>query len=118
MVIGCDVAKHTDFTVLVAMDAATGRCFGMDRFNHLDWPVQKDRILGFVRRVSWPGIRTSTVPGKPGERDLTTDCTDGHGWDVLTNEMKRYEYVISASGGISYGAPSGYPYLSKNRPFS
>jgi hypothetical protein len=27
---------------------------------------------------------------------------------VLTNEMKRYEYVISPSGGISYGAPSGY----------
>ncbi len=33
---------------------------------------------------------------------------EGSEWDVLTNEMKRYEYVISPSGGISYGAPSGY----------
>ena len=48
VVIGCDVAKHTDFTVLIAMDAETGRCIGMDRFNHLDWPVQRERILDFV----------------------------------------------------------------------
>ena len=32
----------------------------------------------------------------------------GADWDVLTHEMKRYEYVILPSGGISYGAPSGY----------
>jgi hypothetical protein len=29
-------------------------------------------------------------------------------WDVLTNEMKRYEYQIGPSGGITYSAPSGY----------
>lgn len=29
-------------------------------------------------------------------------------WDVLTNEMKRYEYAIGPTGQISYGAPSGY----------
>ena len=50
MVIGCDLAKHSDWTVLVAMDAATGRCFAMERFNTIDWPVQKDRIVAFVRR--------------------------------------------------------------------
>jgi hypothetical protein len=27
---------------------------------------------------------------------------------VLTAEMKRYEYVITANGHISYNAPSGY----------
>ena len=150
VVIGCDVAKHTDFTVLIAMDAETGRCFAIDRFNHLDWPVQRERILGFVsryrgrlildatglgdpiyddlkrvyadvepfkltasskleliqrlivaveqQRVSWPGTRAcGTVPGKPASD-----------WDTLTNEMKRFEYVISGAGRISYGAPSGY----------
>ena len=50
VVIGCDVAKHTDWTVLIAMDAETGRCFAMERFNHLDWPIQKDRILSFARK--------------------------------------------------------------------
>ena len=165
VVIGCDVAKHTDFTVLIAMDAETGRCFAMDRFNHLDWPVQKDRILSFVRRyrgrlildatglgdpiyddlkqvysdvegfkltqgsktgliqrlivaveqrrVSWPaasseiGGRKSEVGGEEPSvaKAMAGGCED---WNVLTSEMKRYEYVISPSGGISYGAPSGY----------
>ena len=29
-------------------------------------------------------------------------------WDVLTAEMKRYEYQIGPSGGITYSAPAGY----------
>jgi hypothetical protein len=29
-------------------------------------------------------------------------------WDVLTAEMRRFEYQISPSGGITYGAPGGY----------
>jgi len=29
-------------------------------------------------------------------------------WDVLTAEMKRYEYEIGPTGQISYAAPSGY----------
>jgi len=171
MVIGCDVAKHTDFTVLIAMDAATGRCFGIDRFNHLDWPVQKERIISFVRRyrgrlildatgvgdpiyddlkrvyqdvegfkltqsskvsliqrlivaveqrrVSWPSV-AKAMEGKPdGREGLTTEAirlrqeatpgqAEGTEWNVLTSEMKRYEYAISASGHISYNAPAGY----------
>jgi hypothetical protein len=149
VIIGCDVAKHTDWTVLIAMDAETGRCFDMERFNHLDWPIQKERILAFAfkhrgrivldatgvgdpiyddlkrvwpdiegfkftsssktalvqrlivaveqRRVSWPDTRASMVPGMPA-----------WDWDILTAEMRRYEYAISPSGGITYDAPSGY----------
>jgi hypothetical protein len=184
VVIGCDVAKHTDWTVLIAMDAETGRCFAMERFNQLDWPIQKERIVSFARkyggrvildatgvgdpifddlkrvipdiegfklttgskveliqrlivaveqrRVSWPGGRRQGlgfgVKGMAGEgaprrnegHEGTADPAfakgyGGHGridgmgsWDVLTNEMKRYEYVIGPSGRISYGAPSGY----------
>lgn len=29
-------------------------------------------------------------------------------WEILTAELKRYEYEISPSGGITYNAPSGY----------
>ena len=29
-------------------------------------------------------------------------------WEVLTAEMRRYEYDIGPTGQISYGAPSGY----------
>ncbi len=170
VVIGCDVAKHTDFTVLVAMDAVTGRCFAMERFNQLDWPIQKERIEAFVRRhrgrlimdasgvgdpvydelkqriadveafkftatskvaliqrlivaveqreVSWPCGKAEI--GKAESRNGDGLCSEGGDslaearrrgegdWEVLTAEMKRYEYVITANGHISYNAPSGY----------
>jgi len=163
VVIGCDVAKHTDWTVLIAMDAETGRCFAMERFNMLDWPIQKERIVGFARKwrgrvildatgvgdpiyddlkrvlpdiepfkltqgskmdlvqrlivaveqrqVSWPGIVSHR--GTEGTEKGATDCADGRrlgdgNWEILTNEMKRYEYEIRPAGGVSYGAPSGF----------
>lgn len=137
VVIGCDVAKHTDFTVLIAMDAETGRCIAMDRFNHLDWPIQRERILGFVSQYRGRLILDATGVGDPIYDDLKRVYADVEpfklsqgskveliqrlvvaveqrrvswpaAWADVTNEMKRYEYVISPSGGISYGAPSGY----------
>jgi hypothetical protein len=29
-------------------------------------------------------------------------------WEVLTDELKRYEYAIGPSGAITYSAPSGF----------
>jgi len=164
VVIGCDIAKHTDWTVLIAMDAETGRCFAMERFNQLDWPIQKERIVTFARKwrgrvildatgigdpiyddlkrvlpdiepfrltqgskseliqrlrvaieqrqVGWPGGRVSTTKNakdtKEREGEILARGGAGAQWDVLTAEMKRYEYDIGPSGGISYSAPSGF----------
>jgi len=165
IVIGLDIAKHMDFTVLVAMDTNTGICFDIDRFNHLDWTVQKERILSFARKyrgrvlmdatgvgdpifddllnqygdieplkftpqsktqliqrlivaveqreIKWPGTRQSTIlAGTQGEinaGDHVANFSDFfQTWDVLTSEMKRYEYKIGATGQISYNAPGGY----------
>ena len=147
VVIGCDVAKHTDWTVLIAMDAETGRCFAMERFNQLDWPIQKERILGFAQKYRGRLILDATGVGDPIYDDLkrvyadiegfkltssskTTliqrlivgveqrrvswpatsiqTTVDGGPWEILTAELKRYEYEITPSGGITYNAPSGY----------
>ncbi len=70
VVVGCDVAKHTDWTVLIAMDAETGRCFAMQRFNQLDWPIQKERIVGFARRYRGRVILDATGVGDPIYDDL------------------------------------------------
>ena len=164
VVIGCDVAKHTDWTVLIAMDAETGRCFAMERFNQLDWPIQKERIVSFARRwrgrvildatgigdpiyddlkrvlpdiepfrlsqgskteliqrlsvaieqrqVSWPGERVNSdqsavISGARGNGHEKAQNAQSM-WDVLTAELKRYEYAIGPSGSLSYNAPSGY----------
>ncbi len=135
--IGCDIAKHTDFTVLIAMDRATGACVDMDRFNRLDWPIQKERILAFCQK--WRGllVMDATGVGDPIYDDLArvwpriepvkfTNLVKTQlvqrlvvaveqrtvswpsAWGVLTDEMKRYEYAIGASGTITYSAPSGF----------
>ena len=181
VVIGCDVAKHTDWTVLIAMDVASGRCLEMERFNLLDWPIQKERIAGFCRKwrgrlildatgvgdpifddlkrvvpdiegfkftaqskveivqrlsvaveqrkVRWPSARIQNpefrsqnereiLGQKRGGEEFNAEAQRRRGeeratlssgpWEVLTNEMKRYEYQIGPSGQISYGAPSGH----------
>ncbi len=70
VVIGCDVAKHKDWTVLIAMDAETGRCFAMERFNQLDWTIQKERIVGFARKWGGRVIMDATGIGDPIYDDL------------------------------------------------
>ena len=137
VIVGCDIAKHTDWTVLVAIDAKTGRCLEMERFNQLDWPVQRERIAAFVRR--WQGrlVMDATGVGDPVFDDLCRVLPQIEGfritaqtkrelvqglmvaveqrrvswpaaWDVMTAEMKRYEYEIGPTGQVSYSAPSGY----------
>jgi hypothetical protein len=130
------------------MDAETGRCFAMDRFNHLDWPIQKERILAFARKYRGRLILDASGVGDPIFDDLKRVYVDiegfkftahsktdlvqrlivaveqrkvawpgtasgqstvnGEQWGVLTAEMRRYEYQIGPSGGITYNAPGGY----------
>jgi len=135
--IGCDLAKHTDFTVLVALDAATAQGIAMERFNHLDWPIQKERIVEFVRRHRGRLYLDSTGIGDPIHDDLKivlpaieayrfTAPSKAHliqrlavaieqqqvripaDWRVLIEELRRFEYSLGPSGQIAYGAPSGY----------
>ena len=137
IVIGCDLAKHTDFTVLIAMDRQSGHCLAMDRFNHLDWPVQKERITAFYRRYNGLLVLDATGVGDPVYDDLRhvipriepvrlTNLNKAQliqrlivaieqqqigwpeAWTTLTDELKRYEYQITPSGNITYNAPAGY----------
>jgi hypothetical protein len=137
IVIGCDLAKHTDHTVLIAMDRKSGHCLEMDRFNHLDWPIQKERIVSFYRKYNGLLVLDATGIGDPVYDDLRhvipriqpvklTNVSKAQliqrlvvaveqrqigwpaAWTVLTDEMKRYEYQITSSGNITYNAPGGY----------
>jgi len=137
VVIGCDVAKHTDWTVLIAMEARTGRCLAMERFNLLDWPVQRERIAGFVKKWGGQLVMDATGVGDPVFDDLRREFPDTEGyritaqskrelvqglmmaveqrrvtwpaaWEVLTAEMRRYEYAAGPSGQVTYSAPAGY----------
>ena len=137
VVVGIDLAKHNDYTVCIAMDAATGACLAMDRFNMLDWPIQKGRIREFCR--AWRGTAWMEVNsiGDAIYDDLKGEVSDlrpwvtnnaskaraiqqlsvdieqrrvswPRAWSVLTDELKRYEYAISARGVMTYNAPAGF----------
>ena len=137
VIVGCDVAKHTDWTVCIAVDAKTGRCLEMERFNQLDWPVQRERIAAFAKRWRARLVMDATGVGDPVYDDLCRVLPSVTGfkitgaskrelvqglmvaveqrrvswpaaWAVLTGEMKRYEYEMGPTGQISYNAPSGY----------
>ena len=137
VVVGCDLAKYTDFTWLIAMGARSGVCLAQERFNQLDWPMQKERILDFCRR--WPGqvVLDATGAGDPIYDDLRPyvpgieafkisaaskppliqrlavaieqqQISWPTSWEMLTAELKRYEYEFSPTGGVRYNAPAGY----------
>jgi hypothetical protein len=138
VVMGVDLAKHTDWTVCVAMEARTGRCFDMYRTNRLDWPFQRAEIIEFARRHrAVLAVMDATGVGDPIYDDVKGVLPNVEGfkitaqskrelvqglmvaverglvrwpaaWEVLTGEMKRYEYTITPNGGIGYSAPSGY----------
>ena len=50
------------------------------------------------RGVAWPAVSVGSDSGQAAVGD----------WEVLTAEMKRYEYVAGTSGQVTYSAPSGY----------
>lgn len=135
--LGVDLAKHNDFTVLTAMDRRTGAVIDWERFNMLDWPIQKERILAAARKYSALIVLDATGAGDPIYDDLRavwpriepvkfTNATKAHliqrlivkieqhqiCWPekltVLTDELRRYEYAITAHGAITYNAPDNY----------
>jgi hypothetical protein len=52
-VMGCDLARKADFTVLTVLDASTKhpRMVALDRFNQIDWKFQMGRIEALARRL-------------------------------------------------------------------
>ena len=119
------------------MDRKTGQCVDMERFQRLDWPIQKERILAFCKKWSGLLVMDATGAGDPIYDDLARvwpriepvkftnqkkveliqrlivaveqrTLSWPTAWEVLTNELKRYEYAISPNGTITYSAPSGY----------
>ena len=132
---GLDLARLTDFTVLTIMDA-NGRQVFMDRYNLLDWAVQKQRIIYDVNRYNASLLLDSTGIGDPIFDDLRRSNLNVTGYKftneskgklieclmlafeqkrisildekVQRNELEIYEYTIGRSGTVSYNAPEGY----------
>lgn len=135
-VIGADVAKHADFTVIAVLDE-DGHVCAFDRFGEIDWTLQEHRIANMSKRYGGARVLIdSTGVGDPTFDHLRNmGCTvEGYKFTnatkadlvenltlmmengkityppipALQNELKIYGYTKTPSGNSMYGAPSGY----------
>ena len=135
-VVGCDLAKHTDFTVICVMDERGHLCF-FDRFSQLDWVFQSKRIIDICRRYNnarllidstgvgdpiYDQLRRSAIPVEgykftnASKKDLIENLSIAienktisyPDIPVLLSELGLYGYKISPAGVTSYNAPEGY----------
>jgi hypothetical protein len=136
-VVGCDVAKHQDFTVLIAVDVASGQLHGFDRFGELDWVLQTKRIVNFCQQYNNARLLIdSTGVGDPIYDRLRREGVrvDGYKFTLSTkadlidnlslimdnneicypeileliNELELFGFKMGATGTTHYGAPEGY----------
>ena len=69
--VGVDLAKHTDFTTLIALDPASN-VIGFDRFNNLDWGIVTTRIERFCSRYRGTVVLDASGVGDPIYDNLAT----------------------------------------------
>ena len=68
---GVDLAKYQDFTVISIIDAHTHEQVFMERFNHMDWNIQKSKIEAIYHKFNRPaGFIDATGVGDPVVEDL------------------------------------------------
>ncbi len=135
-VIGVDLGKHQDFTVITVIDLYNNKVVHIDRFNELDWNMQKARITATAKRYNNARIiLDSTGVGDPISDDLKRAgyVVDDFRYtnkskqqlieklsifieqkmlnipnnEMLLDELSAFGYSITDSGNMTYSAPEG-----------
>ena len=135
-IIGVDLARHVDWTVLTVFDIQTNQEVFKDRFNQIDWNLQKSRIEALARRYNNAAVRVdATGLGDPIVNDLEHQglsvipfvFTEQSKKALIDNlalmleqdrikilpdeqaihELESFMYEVRDSGKIRYGAPDG-----------
>lgn len=136
-VIGADVAKLVDYTVIVVYDRTDNRQVFQMRFNNLEWPVIRMRLAEVSKKYNNALIYLdSTGVGEPIYDDLCRinipvepihltnelkkqiiEKLSGYielfhirmlNIEETINELSDFTYDISEHGRIIYGAPVGF----------
>lgn len=135
-VMGVDWAKSHDFTVIVVLDTATKTVVDFDRFNQIDYHVQRQRLEALARKwsvttilaeqnsIGVPNIEELQRARLPVRGFTTTNATkaqiiEGLSLAIETGEiafpplpqlvaeLQAYEMDRLPSGLTRYGAPEG-----------
>lgn len=89
---GIDWALSHDFTVFSIVDAATKSLVYVDRFNGVDYSMQRERIIATCQRFGVPVIYAeSNAMGKPNNDELRKAGLPV--WDFVTTNATKAEIV-------------------------
>lgn len=136
-VAGVDLAKVHDYTVILITDYADKQVVYLERFNNIDWTLQKEKIKAACRRYNQAVcVLDASSQGDPIAEDLIRDGVRLYPYAINSNKAKRelieklvlsiehkqikypvipqllreledYEINISLTGVITYSAPKG-----------
>lgn len=136
VVFGIDWGRVNDYTVIVAMDADTGHMLAMDRFNQIDWTLQRARLEAMATQykpftilaeqnsigdVNIEELKKSGLPVKPFKTTaqskaeiinmLSLGLEQGDigilDDEQVISELQNYTVERLPSGAFRYTAPSG-----------
>jgi len=135
-IFGVDWGKSNDFTVITVIDATLRAVVAMDRFNQIDYALQRRRLMALSERfkpeqiiaesnsMGGPIIEQLQRDGLPIQPFLTTNASKVKAIDalalafermdisliedeILIAELQAYEAQRLPSGTLRYGAPEG-----------
>lgn len=135
-IMGVDLAKSVDFTVLIVIDQIAKRVVHFERFQDISWRIQKERIMANAKKYNDAFVYIdSTGVGDPIVEDLEALGLNVEGFkfnatskrqlierlivaieqrlilfpriEELVTELEAFSYEIS-NNGIKYGAPDGF----------
>lgn len=133
---GVDWGKSNDFTVIAVLDLNLRAIVAVDRFNQIDYTLQRERLRALYERfnpvvivaesnsMGEPIIEQLQREGLPVDPFLTSNATKGAAIEAvalalergdmkivndetLTGELKAYESERLPSGLTRYSAPEG-----------
>jgi hypothetical protein len=136
-VLASDIAKHQDFTVVLVGDTEKNQVVYHERFNQIDWGLQKSRIINVYQKFKCgSGIIDATGVGDAVFDDLKNQGLNLEGFkftsttkqelvsnlsvamdnqeirypkiETLIDELEIYAYEQRANGQFSYSAPEGF----------
>lgn len=135
-VMGVDLARLKDYSVLTVVDKETRHVVYFDRFNKISWEVQYHKIIEAAKRYRARVCIDSTGIGDPIVEALSRAGLDLMPYKIhssatkqqlidklrvaienqtisfpnipaLVKEMKSYEYTVAGNGIVKFSAPSG-----------
>ena len=136
VVFGVDWGRVNDYTVIVAMDGETGHMIELDRFNQIDWTMQRNRLIAMAEKhkprviiaeqnsIGSPNIEELQKRGLPVKPFTTTQQSKAEiinslalnleqetigilNDPVLLSELQAYTIETLPSGNYRYNAPPG-----------